>query len=89
MAALAAWLTRVTGALGKMGEDLTLMSQTGIGEVDLGPGGGSSTMPQKSNPVLPSLLVAIARQTAGLNAIMQGALVHRQSRDAPPGSRNG
>jgi 3-carboxy-cis,cis-muconate cycloisomerase len=81
MAALAAWLTRVTGALGKMGEDLTLMSQSGIGEVDLGPGGGSSTMPQKSNPVLPSLLVAIARQTAGLNGVMQGALVHRQGRD--------
>jgi 3-carboxy-cis,cis-muconate cycloisomerase len=81
MAALAAWLTRLAGATGKMGEDLTLMSQTGIGEVDIGPGGGSSTMPQKSNPVLPSLLVAIARQTAGLNTVMQGALVHRQSRD--------
>jgi 3-carboxy-cis,cis-muconate cycloisomerase len=81
MAALAAWLTRLAGALGKMGEDLTLMSQTGIGEVDLGPGGGSSTMPQKANPVLPSLLVAIARQTAGLNGVMQGALVHRQNRD--------
>lgn len=82
MAALAAWLARLTGALAKMGEDLTLMSQTGIGEVDLGPGGGSSTMPQKSNPVLPSLLVAIARQMAGLNGVMQGALVHRQQRDA-------
>jgi 3-carboxy-cis,cis-muconate cycloisomerase len=82
MAALSAWLTRLTGALGKLGEDLTLMSQTGIGEVDLGGGGASSTMPQKSNPVLPSLLVAIARQTAGLNGVMQGALVHRQSRDA-------
>lgn len=81
IAAFAAWLTRLTGALGKMGEDLTLMAQSGIGEVALGQGGGSSTMPQKSNPVLPSLLVAIARQTAGLNTVMQGALVHRQGRD--------
>jgi 3-carboxy-cis,cis-muconate cycloisomerase len=81
IAALAAWLTRVTGALAKMGEDLTLMAQSGIGEVDLGPGGGSSTMPQKANPVMPALLVALARQTAGLNTVMQGALVHRQGRD--------
>jgi 3-carboxy-cis,cis-muconate cycloisomerase len=82
VAALAAWLTRLAGALGKMGEDLTLMAQSGLGEVDLGGGGGSSTMPQKANPVMPPLLVAIARQTAGLNTVIQGALVHRQSRDA-------
>jgi len=80
-AALAAWLTRLAGSLGKMGEDLTLMTQSGIGEVTLGEGGGSSTMPQKSNPVLSSLLVAIARQMVGLDSVMQTALVHRQSRD--------
>ena len=39
-------------------------------------------MPQKSNPVLPALLGAIARQAAGLDAIVQGARVHRQQRDA-------
>ena len=81
MATLAAWLTRLCGSLGKMGDDLIVMTQTGIGEVILSEGGGSSTMPQKSNPVVPSLLVAIARQTAGLNTIMQTALVHRQQRD--------
>jgi 3-carboxy-cis,cis-muconate cycloisomerase len=64
-----------------MGEDLTLLSQSGLGEVALGQGGGSSTMPQKVNPVLPSLLVAIGRQMAGLDAVMQGAVIHRQSRD--------
>lgn len=81
MAALSGWLTRLCGALGKMGEDLTLMSQSGIGEVTLGESGGSSTMPQKSNPVLPSLLAAIARQTVGLDTVMQSAIVHRQQRD--------
>jgi 3-carboxy-cis,cis-muconate cycloisomerase len=81
IAAFSGWLTRVTGALGKMGEDLTLMTQTGLGEVALGQGGGSSTMPQKSNPVMPSLLVAIARQMVGLDAVMQGAAIHRQQRD--------
>lgn len=39
-------------------------------------------MPQKSNPVLPSLLVAIARQVVGLNTAIQSALPQRQERDA-------
>lgn len=80
IAALAGWLTGVTGSIGKMGEDLLILTQ--IGEVRLGTGGGSSTMPQKTNPVLPSLLSAIARQTVGLNGVIQSALAHRQQRDA-------
>lgn len=79
--ALAGWLTRLVAALGKLGEDLLLLTQTGIGEVTLGGGGSSSTMPQKQNPVRPSAVVALARQAAGLNAILQGAGLHRQDRD--------
>ena len=75
------WLTRVAVALGKMGEDLILMAQSGVGEIRLGMAGGSSTMPQKQNPVQPSVLVAVARQTVGLNATMQGAGLARQERD--------
>ena len=82
IAALAGWLTGVAGSLGKMGEDLLILTQTGIGEVTLGGGGSSSTMPQKSNPVGPSVLAAIARQTVGLNSVVQSALPHRQQRDA-------
>ncbi len=82
IASLAAWLTALTGSLGKMGEDILILTQSGIGEVTLGSGGGSSTMPQKSNPVLPSILSAIASQMVGLNAAMQSALPHRQERDA-------
>jgi len=78
---LAGWITLVTGSLGKMGEDLLAMTQSGIDEVKLGASGGSSTMPQKNNPVLPSLLVAIAHHAVGLNATMQAALIHRQQRD--------
>lgn len=81
MTGLSAWLTRVTGSLGKMGEDLVLMAQSGIGEISLGRQGASSTMPQKANPVAPALLTAIARQVAGLNSVMQGASLHRQQRD--------
>ncbi len=79
--ALSDWLTRLSVALAKMGEDLTLMMQSGISEVTLDGAGGSSTMPQKQNPVAPSAMVALARQTVGLNAVLQGAGIHRQQRD--------
>ena len=82
MAEFAGWLTLVTGTLGKLGQDLTIMTRSGSATVRLGASGGSSTMPQKSNPVLPSLLVAIARQVAALNDAMQGALIHAEQRDA-------
>ena len=82
IASLAAWMTLVCGTLGKIGEDLLLMTQSGVDEVRLAASGSSSTMPQKNNPVAPSLLVAIARQSVGLNTTLQSALVHRQQRDA-------
>lgn len=81
MAEFSAWMTLVNGTLGKMGEDLILMTQSGLAEVTLSHAGGSSTMPQKSNPVLPALLVALSRQASGLNGVMQNAVVHRQQRD--------
>lgn len=81
IAEFSGWITLLTGSLGKFGEDLLLMTQSGINEVNLGAGGGSSTMPQKSNPVQPSILVALAHQTVALNGAIQGAIVHRQQRD--------
>lgn len=81
LSGLSAWITQTATALGKIGEDLILLTQTDTGEVRLAQGGGSSTMPQKSNPVLPSLLVALARHLVALNATMQGADLHRQQRD--------
>lgn len=82
IATLAGWLATTTGALAKMGEDLLALTQTGVAEVRLTQSGGSSTMPQKTNPVLPSLLVAIHRQATGLNTALQSSLPHRQDRDA-------
>ncbi len=81
LAALAGWLAIVTGSLAKMGEDLLVLTQSGIDEITLGQGGESSTMPQKSNPVGPSVLAAIARQVAGLDGVVQSALPHRRERD--------
>ncbi|QPM91872.1 lyase family protein [Pseudooceanicola algae] len=78
---IAAWLTRLAQVLGKMGEDLVLMAQSSAGEVRLGAAGGSSTMPQKQNPVQPSVLIALARQVIGLEATLKGAGMPRQERD--------
>ncbi len=74
------WFTRLTLALGKLGEDLIELTQTGIQEVSIG-GGSSSTMPQKQNPVAPSVLVAVSRQQSGLMGVLQNAAVHRHQRD--------
>lgn len=78
---IAAWISRTATALGKIGEDLLLLTQSGIAEVQLGAPGGSSTMAQKQNPVAPSVLVALAHQANGLNATLQSAGLHRQQRD--------
>ncbi len=79
---LAAFAAGLAGSLGKMGEDLLLLAQSGIDEVTLrSAGGASSTMPQKQNPVAPSALVALARHTIGLAALVQNAALHRQQRD--------
>ncbi|MFN3645449.1 MAG: lyase family protein [Gemmobacter sp.] len=79
--AFAAWMAGLTATLGKMGQDLILLSQTGIAEVAMAGAGGSSTMPQKQNPVGPSVLVALARQSAALAEVVQGAGVHGLQRD--------
>ncbi len=81
MARLAGFAAGLAGSLGKLAEDLFLMSQSGIGEVALAGAGGSSTMPQKENPVGPSAMAALARQVTGLAPMLQGAGMHRQQRD--------
>ena len=81
IAALGSWLTGLMGSLAKISEDLILLTQTEVGEVRLGSGGGSSTMPQKSNPVAPSAILAMARTVAGLNTTLQMASAHQHQRD--------
>ncbi|SHM52871.1 3-carboxy-cis,cis-muconate cycloisomerase [Paracoccus solventivorans] len=81
IAELAGWLSLVTGALGKMGLDLIQLGQSEIAEVSAGDAGGSSTMPQKQNPVAAEALVTLARLNAGDLAGMHQALLHAQERD--------
>ncbi len=78
---VASWCAGVAGAFGKVGADLSLMAMTEIGEVRLGASGGSSTMPQKQNPVGPQTLIALSRHCgAAAGAILQGA-AHEFERD--------
>ncbi|WP_299396352.1 3-carboxy-cis,cis-muconate cycloisomerase [Pelagibius sp.] len=81
LAELAGWLALVTGSLGKIAGDVALLSQSGIGELREGAGGGSSTMPQKANPVRSNAVVALARHNAGLAGQMQTAALHGLERD--------
>ncbi len=75
------WLTRLTLATAKIGADAIAMTQSGVEELQLGGSGASSTMPQKQNPVGPSVLVALARQATGANTTLQNASVHQYQRD--------
>ena len=73
-------LSQITGSMGKIGQDIALMAQQGIGEIVLATGGGSSAMPHKSNPILAELLVTLARVNSGHVASLHQALVHEQER---------
>ena len=77
IAGLAGWAGGLAGALGKLAEDVQLMAQSGIAEVAIAGAGGSSTMPQKQNPVPAAVLAALARHVLAV----QGAAIHRQQRD--------
>jgi len=83
LAELAGWLSMVSGSLGKMAQDIILMAQTEIGELrESGDRdrGGSSTMPQKSNPIISEMIVAAARQNASLLSSMHHALIQEHER---------
>ncbi|MEU9618807.1 MULTISPECIES: 3-carboxy-cis,cis-muconate cycloisomerase [unclassified Streptomyces] len=82
IADLAGALAFTAGALGKLAADVLNLSRTEIGEVTEGQGGGSSTMPQKANPVRATLISAAARRAPGLAATLYGCLVAEDERPA-------
>lgn len=79
LAEFAAWLSLVTGSLGKFGQDVALMALQGD-EIRLSGGGGSSAMSHKQNPVAAETLVALAHFNAAQLAAMHGPLVHELER---------
>ena len=72
-----------SGALGKIGRDLTLLAQSEIGEaVERHETGGSSSMPHKQNPVRAVTAVAGAIRTPGLVATILAAMPQEHERAA-------
>ncbi|HVO91408.1 MAG TPA: 3-carboxy-cis,cis-muconate cycloisomerase [Terriglobales bacterium] len=79
----AGWLSLVTGTLAKMAQDIILMAQSEVGEVNESGEtgrGGSSTMPQKSNPISSELIVAAARTNAALLSALHQAQIQEHER---------
>ncbi|MEX0806877.1 MAG: 3-carboxy-cis,cis-muconate cycloisomerase [Candidatus Binatia bacterium] len=79
----AGWLSLVTGTLGKMAQDIILLAQTEVGEVAESAEegrGGSSTMPQKSNPIMSELILAAARANASLLSALHQAQIQEHER---------
>jgi 3-carboxy-cis,cis-muconate cycloisomerase len=83
VAGLAAAIGIVTGSLGKIARDISLLSQAELGEAaePAGQGrGGSSTLPHKHNPVASLVALAAATRAPGLVSSMLAAMVQEQER---------
>ncbi|WP_293574409.1 lyase family protein [Phaeobacter sp.] len=78
---IADWLTRLTTAYAKLGEDVIALRQSGIAELDLAAPGASSTMPQKQNPIAASVLVALAPQAAAQMTALHASASPQHQRD--------
>jgi 3-carboxy-cis,cis-muconate cycloisomerase len=90
---VAAAAARVTAALSKVARDVTLLAQTEVGEVTEGAGtdsgspgaprrGGSSAMPNKSNPVAAVAILGCAKQAPGLLATLVASAEQEHQRAA-------
>jgi len=73
----------LTGSLGKMARDISLLMQNEVGEASEPGGegrGGSSTMPNKRNPTACVLTLAAAHRVPGLVASFLSAMVQEHER---------
>jgi 3-carboxy-cis,cis-muconate cycloisomerase len=82
IAELGAALGVAAGAAAKVGLDVTLMSQTEVGEVAEAEGGRSSAMPHKRNSIGSVLAVACARQVNGHVSVLLAAMPQEHERAA-------
>ena len=83
VAEVATTMGLLAGTLGKMARDTSLLAQTEVGEAfepDEPGKGGSSTLPQKRNPVGASVALAAATRIPGLVATMLAAMPQEHER---------
>ena len=79
---IAGALALACGAVAKVARDVVLLSQTEVGEVREGTGGGSSAMPHKRNPVAAISALGAARQAPGLAATLLASMEQEHERAA-------
>jgi 3-carboxy-cis,cis-muconate cycloisomerase len=87
IAEFACWCGLLSGALAKPATDILLLMQSEVAEASepAAPGkGGSSTMPQKRNPIGCEYVIAQARGAAALVPQILLAMVHEHERGAGP-----
>ncbi|MDB2701483.1 3-carboxy-cis,cis-muconate cycloisomerase [Flavobacteriaceae bacterium] len=85
LAEFAAFLGVLSGSLGKIAKDISLLMQTEVGEVFEGAAegkGGSSTMPHKRNPVGCALILSNTTRTPGLVSTILSTLPQEHERSA-------
>jgi 3-carboxy-cis,cis-muconate cycloisomerase len=87
VAEIVAILGLICGSVAKFALDITLLAQTEVAEVsephETGRG-GSSTMPQKRNPIASEYILAAARGVHALVPLMLGAMVQDHERGTGP-----
>lgn len=87
IAEVAAFLGLLTGSLAKFATDVVLLMQTEVAEVaePYRKGrGGSSTMPQKRNPIASEFILAAARGVAALVPLVLNAMAGDHERSTGP-----
>jgi 3-carboxy-cis,cis-muconate cycloisomerase len=87
LAEIASFLGLLTGSLGKIATDVALLMQAEVGEVaepHQEGRGGSSTMPQKRNPIACEFILACARNVRQLVPVMLDAMVQDHERATGP-----
>lgn len=80
---LAGWYAGLTGTLGKLARDMSLLMQSEVGEVSepqAAGRGGSSTMPHKRNPVLCAAVLSAANRVPALMSGLYAGQVQEHER---------
>jgi 3-carboxy-cis,cis-muconate cycloisomerase len=83
IAELGSWLGLCTGSLGKLAQDVILLCQSEVAELSEAPHGtrgGSSSMPQKNNPMRSEQILAAARAVSAHVSALMAALVQEHER---------
>lgn len=78
---MSAWLVQLVVSLSKIGLDISLSARGEIAELSAGAGGGSSTMPHKSNPVTAEALQSLKPIATACEAGLTASSLHAEERD--------